>query len=106
MLYTFGMKTSNAEVADLLRGVAASLTLSHANSFQIRAYENAADAVEHSTVEIFDLWQEGRLSEVPGLGEKIQGYLQELFTKGRVEHFDMVQKGIPKVTFDLLDIPA
>lgn len=76
------------------------------NVFQIHAYENAADSIEHSTAEIQDLWQEGKLSEVPTLGEKIQGYLDELFKTGKVRHFEAMEKGVPKIVFDLLDIPG
>lgn len=99
------MEISNAEIVKMLRNVAAAYTIKKIGSiFQIRAYENAADSIEHSTVEVQDLWQEGKLSEVPTLGEKLQGYLDELFTKGSVRHFEDVQKGVPEVVFDLLDI--
>lgn len=101
------MGISNQQLAKILRNVAAALTIKKAgNIFQIRAYENAADAIEHSTAEIFDLWQEGKLSEIPGLGEKIREYLDELLTTGEVRHFEMVQKDIPRVVFELLDIPG
>jgi len=101
------METSNSKIAKLLRNVAASYSIKKTgNIFQVRAYDNAADSIEHSTVEMKDLWEEGRLNEVPGLGETIRGYLDELFTKGKVSHFEEVQKDIPKIIFDLLDIPG
>ncbi|MBU1000493.1 DNA polymerase/3'-5' exonuclease PolX [Patescibacteria group bacterium] len=99
------MVISNAKIAKLLRNVAAAYTIKkNGNIFQIRAYENAAGAIEHSSAEIQDLWQEGRLSEVSDLGKKIQGYLDELLKTGKVKHFESMQKGIPAVVFDLLDI--
>lgn len=99
------MEISNAKVAKILRNVAAAYTIKGiGNIFQIRAYENAADSIEHSTAEIGDLWEEGKLDTVPALGEKIQQYLDELFSKGRVTHFEDIEKGIPKVVFDLLDV--
>ncbi|MDD5147159.1 MAG: DNA polymerase/3'-5' exonuclease PolX [Candidatus Daviesbacteria bacterium] len=99
------MEISNQQLAKIFRNVAAAYTLKKiGNIFQIRAYENAADAIEHSTAEVQDLWQEGKLSEIPTLGEKLQDYLDELFTKGKVKHFEQVEKGIPAVVFDLLDI--
>ena len=101
------MEISNAKTAKILRDVAAAYAIKgDGNIFQIRAYENAADSIEHSTAEVFDLWQENKLSEVPNLGEKIQGYLNELFLSGKVKHFDEVQNGIPPVVFELLDIPG
>src|SRR3989344_6662328 len=101
------MEISNAKLAKILRNVAAAYTINGAgNIFQIRAYENAADSVEHSTSEIKDLWEEGKLGTIPGLGQAIQGYLDELFNTGKVKHFDSIKKGIPELVFDLLDIPG
>ena len=99
------MEISNAQVSKILRNVAAAYSIKKVgNIFQIRAYENAADSIEHSSVEIFDLWQEGKLAEIPGLGQAIRGYLDELFKTGKVKHFEEVQKGIPEVVFDLLEV--
>lgn len=99
------MEISNAKLAKILKNVAAAYTIRNiGNIFQIRAYENAASSIENSTVEVHDLWQEGKLSEIPNLGAKLQEYLDELFKTGQVKHFEQVQQGIPKVVFDLLDI--
>lgn len=99
------MEFSNQRLAKILRNVAAAYTIKGiGNIFQVRAYENAADSVENSTSEIFDLWQEGKLDQVPGLGQAIRGYLDELFKTGKVKHFEQVQKGIPGVIFDLLEV--
>lgn len=97
--------TSNAEVAKLLRSVAAALTLKKGNTFQIRAYENAADSIEHSTAEIKDLWDEGKLDSVPGIGPNLQEHLSELFKTGKVRHFESLMKDSP-ILFDMLDIPG
>ncbi|MCL4365633.1 DNA polymerase/3'-5' exonuclease PolX [Patescibacteria group bacterium] len=101
------MEFTNSQVAKMLRNMAAALTIKEmGNIFQIRAYENAADSIEHSTTEVYDIWQEGKLAKVPSLGGKIRQYLDELFTSGQVKHFEQAQQGIPKVVFELLDIPG
>ena len=101
------MELSNVKIAKLLRSVAAAYQIKKlGNIFQIRAYENAADTIEHSTSEIKDLWEEGKLDLVPGLGKSLQGYLDELFKTGKVKHFEAIKKGIPNVVFTLLDIPG
>ncbi|MBI2329947.1 DNA polymerase III, partial [Candidatus Daviesbacteria bacterium] len=105
------MEISNAKIAKILRDVAAAYTIKQylpagRQVFQIRAYENAADSVDQLDAEIYDLWKEGKLDDVPNLGEKLQLYLDELLKTGRVKHFEDVQKGIPPVIFDLLDIPG
>lgn len=101
------MELNNAKIAKLLREVAAALTLKKTgNIFEIRAYENAADSIERSTSEVVDLWEEGELNEIPGIGEKLKAYLEELFKTGQVGHFNLVKKEIPPVVFELLDIPG
>ena len=74
---------SNASVAKMLREVAAAHSLKHGNLFQIRAYENAASAIENLTSEIHDLWEEGKLDQIPGIGEKKLAALRPYFTDKR-----------------------
>ena len=100
------MQASNQQIAKLLREIAAVYSLKKKSIFEIRAYENAADSIEHSTSEVKDLWDEGKLDNIPGLGKSLQGYLDELFKKGKVSHFESVKKDYPGVFFDLLDIPG
>src|SRR3989344_1366515 len=101
------MELSNSQIAKLLRSVAAAYQIKKiGNIFQIRAYENAADTIEHSTSEVKNLWEEGKQDQVPGLGKGLAQYLDELFKTGQVKHFEAVKKGIPGVVFDLLDIPG
>lgn len=97
---------SNKQIADLLRNVAAVYQIKNKNQFQIRAYDLAADSIEHSTSDIKTLWEEGQLDSVPGLGDKIRGYLDELFREGKVKHFDEVFVGIHKSIFEFLKIPG
>ncbi len=101
------MELSNQQLAKMLKSVAAALTIKNTgNVFQIRAYENVADAIEHATSEIKDLWEEKRLNQIPGLGQSLEAHINELFTTGKVKHWEEVKKGIPGVVFDLMDIPG
>ena len=74
------------------------------NRFKIIAYETAAAAVEHASGELKDLWDEGKLKDVPGVGESIAGHLDELFKTGHVKHFKKLMKDYPKLMFRLLKI--
>ncbi|PIP57412.1 hypothetical protein COX03_03285, partial [Candidatus Woesebacteria bacterium CG22_combo_CG10-13_8_21_14_all_39_10] len=51
-----------------------------------------------------DLWDEGKLKDVPGVGESIAGHLDELFKTGHVKHFKKLMKDYPKLMFRLLKI--
>lgn len=103
MCYTFSEMT-NREIAKLLKQVAAALILKNENRFKIIAYERAADAIENSTMEAKDLWEEGKLDSIGGVGPSIASHLDELFRTGKVEHFEVIFKGLPEALFPLLEI--
>jgi DNA polymerase (family X) len=99
---------SNQELAKLLRNVAAAYTIKDERKFhfQIVAYQNAADTINGLTKEVKDFYKEGRLEEIPGIGQTLMSRLEELFKKGKVSHFEWALKGIPKAVFPLLDVPS
>lgn len=101
---------TNLEVAKLLRAVAAAYQVHTPplpnTRFRVVAYERAADSIEHLTSEIKDLWQDGKLGEVPGIGSGLQASLEELFTHGKVKHFEEVMGHLPPAMFELLQVPG
>lgn len=97
---------NNKQIAQQLREIAAVYTIKDENRFRIVAYERAADSIEHLAYDLEDVWKEGKLKEIPGIGESIASYLDELFTKGRVKHFDQLKKSLPKAMFALLKLPG
>ncbi len=101
-------KFSNSDIAKLLRNVAVAYTLTDEKKhrFQIIAYQNASEAIEHATIELQDLHREQKLESFPGIGPGIKKYLDELFKNGKVQHFDNLLSSIPQSIFPLLDIPS
>jgi DNA polymerase (family 10) len=99
---------TNLQIAELLRDVAASYQFKDQvkYKFQIIAYERAADAVEHATSELKDLWDDKKLEEVPGIGPSIAEHLDEIFRTGKSKHFEELMRGIPKEAFKLMELPG
>ena len=99
---------TNREISQLFRNVAASYSIKNEAKFrfQLLAYQNAADAIDGLSIQISDLYKEGRLEEIPGVGPTIRQRLEELLSTGRVKHFEDVMKGIPSATFVLMQIPS
>ena len=97
----------NIEIAELLRSVAASYELKEpeTSKFKIIAYQRAADAVEHASSELKDLWDDGKLQEVPGIGKSIAEHLDGLFRKVESFHFKKIMSGIPRAVFTLIRLP-
>lgn len=97
----------NLQIAKLLRSVAAALELSKGdNRFRIVAYQRAADAIEHASSEVKDLWDDGKLESLAGIGESIAAHLDELFRTGHVKHFDQILKPFPPAMFELMEVPG
>ncbi|NIT04344.1 DNA polymerase/3'-5' exonuclease PolX [Candidatus Saccharibacteria bacterium] len=99
-----GIKFSNISIAKALSEVAAAYEVKGENRFKIRAYNTAADSVEHATSEVKDLWEEGKLDELPGIGESISSHLDEYFRTGRVKHFEEVKEDLPAGMFEIFGL--
>jgi len=98
------LKFTNKQVSELLREVAAVYEIKGENAFRIKAYNNAADSVEHAASDVRDLWETGNLKELSGIGEGLSAYLDELFKTGKVRHFEEIKKSVPNGVFGLIKV--
>lgn len=97
---------TNKEIAEAFRQVADVYEINGKDLFHIRAYRNAANSIELLAAPLKELWTEGRLDEVPGLGEKFIRYLSELFHSGKIRHFTRVLNTQPPGFYSLLEVPG
>lgn len=96
---------TNRDVVRILREIAALLEIKGENRYRILAYQRAADAIEHLGRDLHTLWQEGRLDEIPGVGEAIAAKIDELFRTGRLEYLERLEREYPRTLIELLDVP-
>ncbi len=98
---------TNLEISELLRNVASAYQYHDQNKykFQIIAYNRAADSIEHANSELKDLWDDGKLDELPSIGKSIAEHLDEIFRTGKSKHFEELMKDIPQEAFTLMVLP-
>lgn len=96
--------SNNQSIAQMLFEVAAVLEVTGGDRFRTRAYQEAAKSIENYPVEVRDLWEQGNLGDVAGVGKAIAGYLDEFFKTGRIRHFEPILKKVPAGMFPLLSI--
>ena len=84
----------NKEVADLLNKIADYLELNE-EGFKVRAYRKAALVVEGLSDDIFDVWKNGRLEELHGIGEGIAKTISDFLKKGKSKYFIELKKKTP-----------
>jgi DNA polymerase (family 10) len=96
----------NAEVAKVFQDIADLLELKGENPFKIRAYQRAVFSLEHLPQEVEELVGEGRLREVPGVGEAIAKKITELVTTGRLKYYEELKAEFPPGISALLEVPG
>jgi DNA polymerase (family 10) len=92
-------------VARALREIGALLELEGENPFKIRAYENGARAVEGMAGDLAQTAAEGRLTEVPGIGEALAKKIEEMARTGRLELLERLRAKHPPGVLELLQVP-
>ena len=95
----------NKAIANLLFETADLLEIDGQDSFRIRSYRNAAQAIENHPQRIADLISEPKkILEIPGIGKGMLNNLLELFRdKSLAIHRDLIQKYHPSM-LELLKI--
>ncbi|MFZ0687837.1 MAG: DNA polymerase/3'-5' exonuclease PolX [Terriglobales bacterium] len=95
----------NKAIAGLLYETADLLEIDGQDSFRVRSYRNAAEAIEALPQQIADLIAEPKkLLEIQGIGKGMQANLVQLFQVGRIEaHAELLKKYRPSM-LELLKI--
>ncbi|HXL02115.1 MAG TPA: DNA polymerase/3'-5' exonuclease PolX [Candidatus Atribacteria bacterium] len=96
----------NREVAQLLENIATLLEMKGENRFKVVAYEEAAHRIENWPEPIEEVWKEGRLKEIPGIGDSIASKIEEYLSTGKLSYLEELTKEIPPEIIHLTAIPG
>ncbi len=94
------------EITDILEEIAVLLELKGENPFKARAYTNAARALDNYEGDLAQLVTEGRIGELPGLGEALQKKITELVKTGRLGYYEDLRASVPEGLRAMMEIPA
>jgi DNA polymerase (family X) len=95
----------NKAIAGILYETADLLEIDGQDSFRIRSYRNAAEAIEAQTQQVADLINEPKkVLAIPGIGKGMLVNMQEMFKDGKLSlHAELLKKYHPSM-LDLLKI--
>jgi len=96
----------NIQIASTLETIGHLLDILGENSFKVRAYENAARAIEGLEVGAAAMAREGKLKGIPGVGDGIAKKVDELVQTGRMTYLEELKSKIPIGLLDILRIPS
>ena len=102
---TLGHRLSNREVADILLQIADMLEIKGEVVYKSLAYRRAAQNIVDLGRDVNEVWAEGKLREIPGVGEALAKKLDELLSTGRMQYFEELQEEVPPGVVSLLAIP-
>jgi DNA polymerase (family 10) len=94
------------EVARVLDEIGSLLELKGENPFKIRAYENAARAIDGLTEDLGGLIESGTLTDVRGIGESIALRITELWKTGRMKYHEELLAAVPPGYADMVRVPG
>jgi DNA polymerase (family X) len=89
-----------------LRELGAHLRLRGESKFRARAYDTAAAAVEALGERFVALAAEGRLLEVPGIGERLAGVIVELQARGTTAALEAFRAELPPGLLAMAELPG
>ena len=96
----------NKAVAAVLREIALFLELKGENPFKVKAYINAARAIDILEKDLGSLMREGSLKEIAGIGETLAHQIAELLGSGKLALHEELRAAIPPGHLDMLKIPG
>lgn len=97
---------TKSEVIAILNEIGTLLELIGENPFKVRAYTNAARALEGQTLEIEELVRSEKLGELPGFGEALTEKITTLVTTGGLKYYEDLKKKIPSGLLEMIRIPG
>ena len=92
------------QTIDLLETIAQLLELKGENPFKIRAYTNAARALETYSGNFPKLVEENGLRELTGIGDAIAKKIAEYAVTGKLEYFEKLRSDFPESLFELFEV--
>jgi DNA polymerase (family 10) len=94
------------QVAGILDEIGTLLELQGENSFKCNAYHNASRTINQLETNLAELVRDGRLGELPGIGDKIKEKITTLVTTGHLPYYDELKSKTPEGLLEILRLPG
>lgn len=95
----------NLEIAKIFSRIADILEIKNENPFKVRAYRRVTQVLESLPQEVSQLYEEGKLDNIPGVGEGIAKKIKELIETGKLNYYEDLKKDIPDGLLEMMNIP-
>jgi DNA polymerase (family 10) len=96
---------TNRDIALIFQSIADLLEIKGEVIYKTLAYRRAAENLVELGRDIKDIWREGQLTEIPGVGKAIAEKIDELLTTGELGFLNKLGEEVPTSLAELLKVP-
>jgi len=94
----------NREVVDIFSRVADMLAIRGDQIHRILAYRKAAESIDALGRDVNVIFAEGKLTDIPGIGDTLAAKIEEMLTTGKLEFYEKLAREIPPGLVDMLRV--
>ncbi len=94
----------NAEISNIFERIANILEFKGENVFRVVAYRKAARSIRELTSPLSKIMEEGKLTEIPGVGKDLAAYIEEYIKRGKITLYEQLKQEVSEKLIDLSDI--
>ena len=94
----------NREIAEIFEKMADILEFKGEIPFKVNAYRKASRVIKDLQEDIEDVWQQGKLRELPGIGDALVKKIDEYLTSGKINKFEEISRDVSPELLNLLNI--
>jgi DNA polymerase (family X) len=97
---------NNRELADTFTLIADLLEIKGEIIYKTLAYRKAAESLTSLGRDVNQYWKEGKLKEIPGVGQAIADKIDELLRTGKLEFLEKLEAEVPPGLASWLQVPG
>ena len=97
---------NNQQLAETFSLIADLLEVKGEIVYKTIAYRRAAENIAGFSRDVNEVWKEGKLREIPGVGEAIAEKIDELLRTGKLQFLEKLKKEVPPSLAEWLRVPS
>ena len=101
-----GLVIDKFEVANALRETGLLLDVVGGNPYKARAYLKGASAVESLAEDLYTIFKEERLRDIPGIGPALASNICEIYETGELSVLNRLKSDLPPGVIELSQVPG
>ncbi len=95
----------NRKLAKIFDRIADFLEFKGDSIYRVNAYRKVARVIKDLPVDVEEVYRQGRLKEIHGIGEKIGKKIAQYFEDGTIRKYEELRREVPEELIILLDVP-